>query len=166
MFQIVLRVVKLTLECTRLANNGLRVLSKIPGLLDHIGGHAIEEVHFYSTVEEDNGPLGVTDYPKTWGETDGLGLRTIERPTLQHKLVAFSEESGVQINWGHKLESLEQHEDRVSVTFSNGAEETFSFVVGCDGLHSQTRNCLFGQSSTRYTGISMVRDINLSFAMI
>lgn len=79
------------------------------------------------------------------------------------RLVEFAERAGVPVVWGHKLESLVQDNDSVTITFSNGVQETFSFVIGCDGLHSNTRTCLFGEQPATYTGLSHV---NLIFATI
>lgn len=70
------------------------------------------------------------------------------------RLVEFAERAGVPVVWGHKLESLVQDNDSVTITFSNGVQETFSFVIGCDGLHSNTRTCLFGEQPATYTGLS------------
>ena len=75
---------------------------------------------------------------------------------MQKRLIEFAEKLGVQINWSHELESLEQSDDEVSVKFTNGVQETFSFVVGCDGLHSNTRKLIFGEHPALYTGLSMV----------
>lgn len=71
-------------------------------------------------------------------------------------MIEMAEKAGVRVLWGHKLEALEQGEDNVAVTFANGVKETFSFVVGCDGLHSNTRSCLFGEQPTSYTGFAQV----------
>lgn len=134
------------------------MLSKIPGLVDAIRkvGFSIDEIHFYSTVEEDKGSLGTSDHPKKSGEADGLGMMTIQRATLQYRLTEFAVNAGVQIYWGHKLVSLEQYGDSVTTTFENGATDSFSFVLGCDGLHSQTRTCLFGGHPAEYSGLCCV----------
>lgn len=58
--------------------------------------------------------------------------------------------------WGHKLEAIEQGEDSVTVTCANGVKETFSFVIGCDGLHSNTRICIFDEQPASYTGLTQV----------
>ena len=60
------------------------------------------------------------------------------------------------MKFGHELHTLEQDEDGVDVIFTNGAKERFSFVIGCDGLHSNTRKVLFGDQPADYTGLAMV----------
>ena len=134
--------------------NGIQVLSRIPGLLEYIGGYALDESMAYSVVKEDLGFLGSTDVPKHYRESSGLGAIAIRRAKMQRKLIEFAENEGVRIIWGHKLEALEQDADSVNVTFAHGVRETFSFVIGCDGLHSNTRTCLFGRQPATYTGLA------------
>lgn len=59
--------------------------------------------------------------------------------------------------WNHNMESLEQTADGVKVRFANGVVEEGSFVVGCDGLHSNVRKALFGAEKADYTGLACVR---------
>ena len=66
---------------------------------------------------------------------------------------------GIAVNWGYQLEALQQDDDGVSVAFANGVQESFSFVIGCDGLRSSTRESLFGEQPVHYTGLSMVRSV-------
>ncbi|EKM53970.1 uncharacterized protein PHACADRAFT_257500 [Phanerochaete carnosa HHB-10118-sp] len=134
--------------------NGQAVLVRIPGLLEHIDGHRADEFHFYSVLPEDPGLLGISEHPRQLRETQGLGTITMQRPILHKRLAEFAQKLGIPIKYGHKLEKLEQTEDSVTVTFANGVQETFSFVIGCDGLHSKTRSCLFGESPADYTGLA------------
>jgi salicylate hydroxylase len=141
----------------RLTHQGLAVLNRIPGLLDSIPAYFIDEMQFYSVIPEDNGLMVTVDNLRRGREATGLGTRCVRRNVLQRSLLDFAEKSGVEIRWGHKLEKLEQREDSVVVTFANGAQETFSFVVGCDGLRSSTRECLFGTVPADYNGLTQVR---------
>lgn len=134
--------------------NGLRTLSKIPGLLECIEPYEINEWEAWSVLKEDPGLLGVSDHPKRLKEGCGFGTMTVSRPKMQRRIIEFSQKSGVPIHWGHKLEALSEDTDSVTVTFANGVKETFSFVVGCDGLHSNTRSCIFGEQPATYTGLS------------
>jgi salicylate hydroxylase len=113
-------------------------------------------MQYYSVMPEDNGLMTTIDHPKRGREANGLGNRCIRRSVLQRSLLDFAEKSGVEIRWGHKLEQLEQRDDSVVATFANGTHETFSFVVGCDGLHNKTRQCLFGTVTADYTGLVQV----------
>ncbi|GJE95045.1 FAD/NAD(P)-binding domain-containing protein [Phanerochaete sordida] len=134
--------------------NGLLVLQRIPGLVESLAGHTLDYFHFYSTLAEDSGVLGQLDGPKRRREQTGVGTIGIRRSVLQLALISAAERAGVEIRWGHHLNTLEQTEDGVTLSFANGARETVSFVVGCDGLHSDTRKALFGEERADYTGLT------------
>ncbi|THH01139.1 hypothetical protein EW026_g1507 [Hermanssonia centrifuga] len=134
--------------------NGLSVLAKIPGLVESLVGGSIEKRVFYSVLPEDKGILGESDIAKQLQEEHGVGIVLGVRRTVFHQaLVEAAQKAGVQIKWGHKLVSMDQHDESVTVKFENGAEETASFVIGCDGLHSNTRICLFGDEKADFTGL-------------
>ncbi len=42
----------------------------------------------------------------------------------------------------------------MTVGFANGKTDTASFVMGCDGLHSDTRKTLFGKEAVSFTGLA------------
>ena len=138
--------------------NGREVLRKIPGLLEPVGGQKIERFHFYSVLPEDSGALAELDGQKFRGEggtwNGPIGVR---RSDYQRALIQGAERTGVEIKWGHHLKSIDQAEDAVTLKFANGAQEVVSFVIGCDGLHSDTRKCLFGEQPADYTGLTQVR---------
>jgi salicylate hydroxylase len=131
--------------------NGLSVLAKIPGLLDNLESAKVERFDEYSVVPEDKGLLA----SKPVGPE--LNYRGVRRTVFHKALVDAAERHGVEIKWGHKLVYLEQAEDTVTVTFENGAKDTGSFVIGCDGLHSNTRICLFGEEKADFTGLCQVK---------
>lgn len=144
--------------------NGLRVLARFPGLMEHLNCFVIDQWQAWSVLKEDPGLLGISDHPKRFREDGGLGMMAISRPKMQKRLVDFAQKHGVPIFWGHKLEDLEQTAESVTVTFANGVKETFSFVIGCDGIHSNTRTCLFGVQPATYTGLSQVnRTVRCNF---
>ena len=136
--------------------NGIRVIEGVPGLFETIKGRYLDEFNFYSVIPEDMSVLAELQHPKKMREATGRGSFGIRRSDLQKAMVAHAEKLGVEFKWSHKLEKLDQTEDSVTVTFANGAQETFSFVVGCDGLHSNTRICLFGEQPADYTGLVQV----------
>jgi len=51
---------------------------------------------------------------------------------------------GIPAKFGVSITGIEQKESGVAVTISDGRQETFDLVVGADGLHSQTRELVFG----------------------
>ena len=148
----------------RIQRNGLLVLSKIPGLLEYLEGFPREEWHYYSVLEEDSGFLGKSDFARRQRAIDGYGTTGFRRMTLLKRLAEFTEKSGIPIHRGHMLNSLEQEDEAVIVSFTNGVKEKFSFIVGCDGTHSNTRACLFGREPATYTGVVEVGTVILLVA--
>lgn len=108
----------------------------------------------YSAVEEDKRLLLEHSAPSP--PPGGFSNILVRRAMLHKALVDSALSHGVEIKWGHKLVGLSQSEDSVTVKFDNGVEDTGSFVVGSDGLHSNTRICLFGQEKANYTGLVQV----------
>src|ERR1700675_3861950 len=96
------------------------------------------------------------DLPLDLAKEYGFCMMGIHRQKLLRLLVETAEKHGVQIKWGHKMIALEQHDEDVHVTFANGYTDTASFVVGCDGLHSNTRMSLFGRQEANFTGLTQV----------
>jgi 2-polyprenyl-6-methoxyphenol hydroxylase-like FAD-dependent oxidoreductase len=54
------------------------------------------------------------------------------------------------------LQNLEQHQDCVTATFTNGERETFELVVGADGVNSRTRTFV-NNETPKYMGYSSHR---------
>lgn len=54
----------------------------------------------------------------------------------------------VTYRFGETVESLQDGEDEVVVSFSSGKSESFDLVVAADGLGSKIRTMAFGQSAT------------------
>jgi 2-polyprenyl-6-methoxyphenol hydroxylase-like FAD-dependent oxidoreductase len=60
----------------------------------------------------------------------------------------------VEFVFDDSVDALTQHEHGVDVTFRSGAHRSFDLVVGADGLHSRTRELVFGPEEQfhRYLG--------------
>ncbi|KAI0743345.1 FAD/NAD(P)-binding domain-containing protein [Daedaleopsis nitida] len=138
--------------------NGLRVLALIPGLLDKIVRRRVEETIAYSSLAEDEGVLARSRVPLY--DLCGHGIEGARRPLLLRTLVDAAQERGIPVYFGHQLVDLEQHEESVTVKFANGNTAEGSFVVGCDGLHSNTRICLFGREEATFTGLTQTGGIS------
>ncbi len=61
----------------------------------------------------------------------------------------------VPISFETTVSALEEKQQRVSVTFSNGTREEFDLVVGADGIHSHVRQLLFGNEGFSYSGLKL-----------
>ncbi|KAL1942512.1 hypothetical protein VTO73DRAFT_6114 [Trametes versicolor] len=136
-----------------LQTNGLRVLSLLPGLLDKVVGGNVQQLIQYSTLPEDLGELTRSDGPARVKAEYGFGMRGVGRVAFHHTLLEHAKENGIPIVFSHQLVSFEETADSVTVTFANGKSDTGSFLVGCDGLHSNTRECLFAKQEPTFTGL-------------
>ncbi|KAG1753021.1 hypothetical protein EDB19DRAFT_981046 [Suillus lakei] len=135
--------------------NGLRVLSLIPGLVEEIPGHSPDRMIHCSSLDGKEDILVDSDIsPNTMRERFGFPLIGVRRADFQRLLIDTAERHGIEIIWGHQAIEFEQSEDAVEVTFANGTKDTASFVVGCDGLHSNTRIALFGKEKADFTGLA------------
>lgn len=52
------------------------------------------------------------------------------------------------------VDEIVQTNDEVYVTFSDGTQETFDVVIGCDGVRSKTRQLVFGDVPLSYSGMN------------
>ena len=56
------------------------------------------------------------------------------------------------IRLGTTITSLQPEGDAVRATFADHTTQTFDLVVGCDGIHSRTRELVFGDVPLTYVG--------------
>lgn len=68
----------------------------------------------------------------------------IERDALLEML--FAEVEGkVDFVFGDSIQTAEQAEGQVDIIFASGRKQSFSLVLGCDGIHSTVRRLCFGE---------------------
>lgn len=79
----------------------------------------------------------------------------IHRAKLHEALLTEVDDNDVVL--GTTPESIEQNDDGVDITLSNGDQERFDLVVGADGLRSQVREMVFGDIPLRYSGYTCWR---------
>ncbi|KAH7888621.1 hypothetical protein F5I97DRAFT_1925141 [Phlebopus sp. FC_14] len=134
--------------------NGLRVLSLIPGLVEKIPGQTPNRNIHCSSLDGKEEVLVDDDIsPPVLTSRFGFPLIGVGRTELHDLLVQTVEGYGVEVRWGHQAIAFEQHANEVQVKFANEVTDTASFVVGCDGLHSNTRIALFGREKADFTGL-------------
>ncbi|KAI0692348.1 FAD/NAD(P)-binding domain-containing protein [Cerioporus squamosus] len=138
--------------------NGLRVLELIPGLLDKIVRCRAEESFSYSALPEDECELARSKFQLA--EVLGHGVEGTRRPALLRTLIEGAQERGVPVHFSHQVVDVEQHGDSVTVKFADGKTDEASFVVGCDGIHSNTRISLFGKEEVSFTGLTQTGGIS------
>ncbi len=67
----------------------------------------------------------------------------IMRPTLHKILAAELTSLGASARTGLTIDALDQGNNDVTVTFSNGSSGIYDFVIGSDGLNSKVRHLVF-----------------------
>lgn len=89
------------------------------------------------------------------GHPTDLGLT---RPALHDVLSDGCAAQCVSPRFGVTFEKLEQSDDKVTVTFTDGKVADYDFVIGADGLFSKVRSELFGDKYTpTFTGQAVWR---------
>lgn len=83
--------------------------------------------------------------------TDRYGpLQTTSRGALADVLRAGLRDHPIRM--GCSVERIEQTPNEVRVQFTDGSEAAYHLVVGADGMHSRTREHLFGPVALKRTG--------------
>lgn len=82
----------------------------------------------------------------------------IGRPALQKVLADRAKGADAEVRLGLTADRIVQDASGVAVFMSDGSEERFDFVIGADGVHSQTRSMLFPEAGeAEYTGQAVWR---------
>lgn len=82
----------------------------------------------------------------------------ITRPALHKVLGECAKAAGAEVRLGITVEAINDDGDGVDVRFSDGTSQHFDFVIGADGLYSQTRQQLFPEAPRpAFTGQSVWR---------
>lgn len=97
-------------------------------------------------------PYAVVGGTELAGSTAGRDLE-VGRGDLTAALYATVRDN-VAFRFHDSIDTLEQTEHGVDITFRGGDRRTFDLVVGADGMHSHTRKILFGPEERfhRYLG--------------
>jgi 2-polyprenyl-6-methoxyphenol hydroxylase-like FAD-dependent oxidoreductase len=66
--------------------------------------------------------------------------------------ILFENISGVEFIFDNRIERINQHSDRVDVTFKTGISRSFEYVFGADGTHSSVRKLVFGGDYYKFFG--------------
>jgi 2-polyprenyl-6-methoxyphenol hydroxylase-like FAD-dependent oxidoreductase len=69
----------------------------------------------------------------------------LPRRSLHKILIGASERAGATVRYGTTVADLEQADDRVEVTFSDGDRRSYDLVAAFDGIKSPMRQRLFGE---------------------
>jgi 2-polyprenyl-6-methoxyphenol hydroxylase-like FAD-dependent oxidoreductase len=104
-------------------------------------------------------PLATIPNPRFAGP-DIPGAGAIMRPVLAKILADKVVESGTKVRLGQTYITLQQDDDGVSVTFSDGSSDRFDLIIAADGIHSKTRAWLLPEApQPEYTGQGVWRAV-------
>jgi 2-polyprenyl-6-methoxyphenol hydroxylase-like FAD-dependent oxidoreductase len=126
--------------------NGMRALRALG--LDAEVERAGARIQRWRFCDEAGEILSESDLDALWGDVGPfIG---IERMRLQRILVAGVE--GVPCRLGTSIRSLTQHDDGVSVVFSDGSSGGYDLVAGADGISSTVRALAPSATPPAYSG--------------
>ncbi len=100
------------------------------------GGHLREGSRLVADFPFDNIGTDLSPYPF---------VLSFPQDDHERLLVKFLEESGVHVEWSTELTGFKEEEHSVTTTLRKGETEesgAFSYICGCDGAHSTTRQGL------------------------
>jgi 2-polyprenyl-6-methoxyphenol hydroxylase-like FAD-dependent oxidoreductase len=72
----------------------------------------------------------------------------LRRSDLEHILFSRVRNKGIDVRFGTTIDSLDEEADGIAATFSDGTRESFTLVIGADGIHSRVRDLVFGPPRT------------------
>lgn len=81
----------------------------------------------------------------------------ISRRILHNVLHEGAEKQGVNFRMGLTVSTIDNTDEGVSVSFSDGSVGNYDLLVGADGVNSAVRKLVFGDYKPRYTGQSVWR---------
>lgn len=125
-----------------------QVIAKKMGILEKLKTF---EVPLTNTIMYDMNErliMNVHATEKQHAENTGIMLN---RADLHATLFALVKDN-VEFRFGQEVTSIVENDNGASVTFTNGKTETFDLVIGADGVHSKTRELVFGKGFEKNIG--------------
>lgn len=81
----------------------------------------------------------------------------IYRPELARIVGERADQAGVRRDYGIGIADLEQGDDSVTATFTDGSSESYDLVIGADGIRSTVRSLIGIDITPRPTGMGIWR---------
>jgi 2-polyprenyl-6-methoxyphenol hydroxylase-like FAD-dependent oxidoreductase len=130
-----------------LKGNGVEVIRQM-GLEQACRDH---EVHFERTLLLTSKGTLLRKSSQDEFESNLGGYMLFRRADLQTVLFDAVQEK-LQIRHDTQISAIQDHGKEVEVQFSSGRTESFDFVFGADGIHSRTRQIVFGNGFIQELG--------------
>lgn len=132
--------------------NALRALDAIG-----IGQEALRRGSPYGQVKmltAGGHPVGLAGAPPTEKYPSHNG---ISRRILHDVMYEEATKLGVSFRMGVTVAELQNNENGVEVTFTDGSKGSYDLLVASDGINSKIRGMVFGEMKPRYVGLSVWR---------
>jgi 2-polyprenyl-6-methoxyphenol hydroxylase-like FAD-dependent oxidoreductase len=109
----------------------------------------------FTFLDADGGRVAALDAGTVAGSVEGHDLE-VPRGDLTAILYATVQDD-VEFLFNDSIDTLDQSEHGVDVTFRSGSQRTFDLVIGADGIHSRTRELVLGpeEQFDRYLGYAV-----------
>lgn len=132
--------------------NALRALDAIG-----IGQEALRRGSPYGQVKmltAGGHPVGLAGAPPTEKYPSHNG---ISRRILHDVMYEEATKLGISFRMGVTITELQNNENGVEVTFTDGSKGSYDLLVASDGINSKIRGMVFGEMKPRYVGLSVWR---------
>ncbi|MET9627403.1 NAD(P)/FAD-dependent oxidoreductase [Lentzea sp. NPDC006480] len=91
---------------------------------------------------------------RTLGRITGDVSRVVTRAELYKRLRELTTAHQIKVEYGKRLVDVENHENGVTATFSDGSAETGDVLIGADGIRSRVRTIIDPQAPRpEYVGL-------------
>lgn len=127
--------------------------------LDHLGvvDECLEKGFSYSGFSYRTGHGHEFAKPESPRIEGYPGVNGLSRRTLHEILLKAATSAGTKIRMGITVKSIDNTENNVFVTFTDGTSANYDLVIGADGANSKVRELLFGKVEPEYVGQAVWR---------
>jgi len=143
-----------------LTSNCIEIL-KLLDIYDQLHADDSAKIIFY---KQSGKKIAIIDFGNELKKLNGEGAIIVKREELIQKLIEKSVSNGTTVEFGKKLVDIIESENKVTAIFEVGTKEEGDFLIGCDGLRSNTRSITFPDApSPTYTDtVAVCADITES----
>ncbi len=139
-----------------LTPNAVRALAGL-GVVPALEETAARPTHRISRMWDTGAETSRLELENVAEEKYGAPQFTIHRADL---LNALRQQLPAEvIKLGHRIDLLDIGDDNATATFVDGASRTVDLMIGADGIHSPTRQALFGAEHPQFTGLVSYRSV-------
>jgi 2-polyprenyl-6-methoxyphenol hydroxylase-like FAD-dependent oxidoreductase len=137
----------------QIAPNGMGILSQLT-LADGLLKAGVESAEFCFENQFGKKLASIPNGPASLYEHPAIHL---SRSVLHSTLLDELQRQEIPIHYSKRLQTISSNEDHVLATFADGSAAAGAFLIGADGIRSQTRQIIFPEApAPSYTGLITV----------